>query len=383
MNLKNFSEIGKKLRKSSEMRRKDEFWMKKVLHLAERGRGRTSPNPMVGAVLIRDNLIVGEGYHPKAGEPHAEILAIQKAGERAKGSTLYINLEPCIHYGRTPPCVPVIIEAGIERVVIGMKDPNPLVQGEGIKALKEAGLQVEVGILEEECLRLNESFSKYILKREPFVILKIASTLDGRIATRSGESQWITGEESRRFVHRLRDQVDGVAVGIGTILRDDPFLTTRLPGGRDPFRIILDSELRIPENARVFESNPERVVLATTQRAPKEKLERLEQKGGRILICPSRKGKVDLKALLSRLGEMEITSLLVEGGSKLNGAFFDERLVDKVFLFISPKCLGDPQALGIFGGRGIEELQKALPLKEITFRRMGEDLLVEGYPQKS
>lgn len=365
------------------MRGKDEFWMMKVLHLAEKGRGRTSPNPMVGAILIRDEMIAGEGYHQKAGTPHAEILAIQKAGERAKGSTLYINLEPCIHYGRTPPCVPAILQAGIRRVVIGMEDPNPLVQGKGIKALKEAGLQVEVGVLEKECQRLNESFSKYILKREPFVILKIAATLDGRIATRTGESQWITGEESRRFVHRLRDQVDGVVVGIGTIMKDDPLLTTRLPGGRDPFRIILDSELRIPENARVFGSNPERVILATTQRAPKEKLERLEQKVGRILICDSRKGKVDLKILLSKLGEMEITSLLVEGGSQVNGAFFDERLMDKVFLFLSPKWFGDPLALGIFSGKGVEELQKVLPLKEITLRKIGEDLLVEGYPEKN
>lgn len=356
--------------------------MMKVLHLAERGRGRTSPNPMVGAILIRDGLRVGEGYHQRAGAPHAEILAIQKAGEWARGSTLYINLEPCIHYGRTPPCVPAIIESGIRRVVIGMEDPNPLVQGGGIKALKEAGLQVEVGILEEECRRLNESFSKYILKREPFVMLKIAATLDGRIATRTGASQWISHEESRRFVHRLRDQVDGVLVGIGTILKDDPLLTTRLPGGRDPFRIILDSELRIPENARVFGSDPGKVVLVTTPGAPKEKLERLAEKVGRILLCDSREGKVDLKELLPKLGEMEMMSLLVEGGSRVYGDFFDKRLIDKVFLFLSPKWLGDPLAPGIFGGRGEEELEKALSLKEVTLRRIGEDLLVVGYPEK-
>lgn len=362
--------------------KRDEFWMRRVLHLAERGRGRTSPNPMVGAILIRDGLIVGEGYHQKAGDPHAEILAIQKAGERAKGATLYINLEPCIHHGRTPPCVPAILEAGIRNVIIGMEDPNPSVRGRGIKALKKAGLQVEVGILEMECRRLNESFIKYILNREPFVILKIAATLDGRIATRTGVSQWITCEESRRFVHRLRDQVDGLVVGIGTILKDDPLLSTRIPGGRNPYRIILDSELKIPENARLFSSSPERVILATTDHAPREKFEHLRPKVGEILICNSKGGRVDLKSLLARLGEMEMMSLLVEGGSQVNGSFFDEGLIDKVLVFISPKWFGDPHALGIFSGKGVDEIPKALSLKEITLRRIGEDLVVEGYPRK-
>jgi diaminohydroxyphosphoribosylaminopyrimidine deaminase/5-amino-6-(5-phosphoribosylamino)uracil reductase len=361
------------------MRKKDEFWMRRALHLAGRGGGRTSPNPMVGAILIKEGLVIGEGYHQRAGEPHAERLALERAGQQAKGSTLYINLEPCTHYGKTPPCVPAILEAGVSRVVIGMEDPNPLVKGEGIRALKEAGLEVEIGILEKECRRLNEAFCKYILKKEPFVILKIAATLDGRIATRTGVSQWITSEESRRFVHRLRDQVDGVLVGVGTILRDDPLLTTRLPGGRDPYRIVLDSQLRIPEDSKILHTNPQRLILATTERAPREKLKRLEPKVGRMMVCPMKEGRVDLKALVSRLGEMEMMSLLVEGGSRVNGAFLDERLIDKVLLFLSPKCLGDPQALGIFGGRGIENLKEALSLKEMRVRRIGEDLLVEGY----
>ncbi|MEW6376507.1 MAG: bifunctional diaminohydroxyphosphoribosylaminopyrimidine deaminase/5-amino-6-(5-phosphoribosylamino)uracil reductase RibD, partial [Thermodesulfobacteriota bacterium] len=279
----------------------DEHWMKRVLRLAEKGRGRTSPNPMVGAVLVKDGKVVGEGYHARAGEAHAEILAIRKAGEEARGSTLYLNLEPCTYYGRTPPCAPVVIEAGVKRVVIGMEDPNPLVKGKGVGNLTSAGLDVVVGILEKECRRLNEAFCKYILKKEPFTILKVASTLDGKIATRKGDSKWISGEASRRYVHRLRDQVDGIVVGIGTILKDDPMLTVRIKGGRDPYRIILDSRLRIPEGAKVIGTSPSKTIVATTELAPKEKVERLEKNGVRVLIFDSKQGRVHLKPCLSKL----------------------------------------------------------------------------------
>lgn len=360
------------------MKKKDEFWMRQVISLAERGRGRTSPNPMVGALLVKDERVVGEGYHQKAGDPHAEILALQKAGGEAKGSTLYVNLEPCTHYGRTPPCVPDLIVAGVKRVVIGMEDPNPLVRGKGIKALGEAGLDVEVGLLKKECEKLNEAYCKYIVKKEPFIILKVAITLDGKMATRWGVSQWITGEESRHFVHRLRDQVDGVLVGIGTVLKDNPSLTVRLYGGRNPYRIVLDSKLRIPEEAKVFGSDPSKLVLATTEHAPKKRIEDLESKVGRILVCPSKEGRVDISLLLRRLGEMEIMSLLIEGGSLVNGSFFDERKIDKVLLFLSPKLLGDVKAPGIFLGRGIENLGDVIPLKEMRIRKIGEDLLIEG-----
>lgn len=364
------------------MTKDDERWMKRALRLAARGRGRTSPNPMVGALLVRDGKLIGEGYHKKAGEAHAEIIAIKRAGDAARGATLYINLEPCSHYGKTPPCAPALIEAGVKRVVVGMEDPNPLVKGKGLETLRRAGLDVETGILEEECRRLNEAFCKYILKKEPFVMMKIASTLDGKIATQRGESKWITGEASRRFVHRLRDQVDGLLVGIGTILKDDPLLTARIRGGRDPYRIILDSRLRIPEGARVVANSPAKTIIATTELAPGEKRETLEKKGVRVLILDSTQERVNLRSLLSKLGEMEMMSLLIEGGSEVNGSFLDQGLIDKIFLFLSPKLMGDYQAPGIFKGRGAAMLEETLSLNQLSVKKVGEDILVEGYLKK-
>jgi diaminohydroxyphosphoribosylaminopyrimidine deaminase / 5-amino-6-(5-phosphoribosylamino)uracil reductase len=360
----------------------DEQWMKEVLHLAKKGRGRTSPNPMVGAIIVKGGKVIGRGYHARAGDPHAEILSLQEAGGKAKGGVLYINLEPCTHFGRTPPCAPRVIEAQVKRVVIGMEDPNPKVKGKGIFVLREAGIDVEVGILEKECRRLNEAFCKYIVKKEPFVVLKVASTLDGRIATRRGDSQWITGEAARRFVHQLRDRVDGVLVGIGTILKDDPMLTARVRGGHDPYRIVLDSRLRISEKARVFERSPSRVIIATTREGSKEKKKRLERKGVRVLVLDSKEGRVDLKACLKRLGSVGIMTLLVEGGSIVNGSFFDERAVDKFYLFFSPKWMGDPEAPGIFGGQGVRDLAEVTHLRQIHSRRMGEDFLLEGYVER-
>jgi diaminohydroxyphosphoribosylaminopyrimidine deaminase/5-amino-6-(5-phosphoribosylamino)uracil reductase len=357
----------------------DERWMKRALHLAKKGSGRTSPNPMVGAVLVKDGRVVGEGYHIQAGEAHAEILALRQAREEAKGAALYLNLEPCTHYGRTPPCAPAVIEAGVRRVVIGMEDPNPLVRGKGLETLRSAGLTVEMGVLENACRRLNEAFCKYILKKEPFVILKVAATLDGKIAAREGDSKWISGEASRRLVHRLRNQVDGIVVGIGTIVKDDPMLTARITGGRDPDRIILDSRLRIPEDAKVIEISPAKTIVATTELAPKDKRERLERKGVRILVLDSKEGRVNLKTCLSRLGEMEMVNVLVEGGSQVNGAFLDEGLIDKFLLFLSPKLIGDHQAIGIFGGKGVASLKEAISLNEFRVRRTGGDLLLEGY----
>jgi len=361
------------------MLRSDEYWMRRALRLAEKGRGRTSPNPMVGAVLVKNGEVVGEGYHAKAGEAHAEVLSIREAGEGAEGATLYLNLEPCIHYGKTPPCAPAVIEAGVRRVVVGMEDPNPLVRGRGLETIKKAGLDVKVGVLERECQRLNEAFCKYILKKEPFVILKVAATFDGKIATRDGESKWISGEASRRLVHRLRDQVDGVVVGINTILKDDPMLTTRIKGGRNPYRIILDSRLRIPEEAKVIEISPSKTIIATTGLAEKEKINKLEKRGIQILTLESNQGRVDLRHLLTKLGEMEMISLLVEGGTQINGSFLDEGLIDKILFFLSPKLIGDNQAFGIFGGRGVANLKEAFSLHEIRAKRVGEDILLEGY----
>ncbi len=357
----------------------DEHWMRRALHLAKKGRGRTSPNPLVGAVLVKNGQIIGEGYHTKAGESHAEIVALRKAGDKAEGATLYLNLEPCTHYGKTPPCAPAVIEAGVSRVVVGMEDPNPKVTGKGVTSLMEAGVDVKMGILERECRKLNEAFCKYISHQIPFVILKVAATLDGKVATRNGESKWITGEVSRRFVHRIRDQVDGIIVGIRTVLKDDPMLTARIKGGKDPFRIVLDSRLRIPENSKVIEASPSKAIIATTEIAPQRKIESLEKKGVRVLIFGSKMGKVDLKPCLSKLGEMGMMSLLVEGGSQVSGSFLDEGLVDKILLFLSPKLIGDSLAPGIFGGEGTHQLRDAFPITELKIRRMGEDILLEGY----
>jgi diaminohydroxyphosphoribosylaminopyrimidine deaminase/5-amino-6-(5-phosphoribosylamino)uracil reductase len=267
----------------------------------------------------------------------------------------------------------------VRKVVVGMEDPNPLVKGRGVARLKQAGLDLKLGILEKDCYRLNEAFCKYIVEREPFIILKMAATLDGKLATRNGESQWITGEPARRFVHHLRDQVDGVVVGIGTVLRDDPMLTVRIRGGRDPYRIIFDSRLRIPENARVVDLSPSRTIVATTEMASQDKIERLRRKGVRVLISDSKSGKVDLKSSLFKLGELGLMSLLVEGGSQINGSFLDQGLIDKIFLFLSPKLIGDPLAPGIFGGSGVASLKETISVKDLKVKKIGEDILVEGY----
>jgi diaminohydroxyphosphoribosylaminopyrimidine deaminase/5-amino-6-(5-phosphoribosylamino)uracil reductase len=360
----------------------DEKWMRRVLHLAEKGRGRTSPNPMVGAILVKRGRLVGEGYHARAGERHAEIAALTNAGEKARGATLYLNLEPCTHYGKTPPCVPAVIKAGVRKVVVGIEDPNPLVKGRGVARLMEAGLDVKVGVLEKECHTINEAFRKYIVQHEPFVILKVAATLDGKLATRTGESQWITGETSRRFVHRLRDEVDGVVVGIGTVLRDDPLLTARIRGGRDPYRIVFDSRLRIPENAKMVDLSPSKTIVATTEMASRDKIERLRKRGVRMLISDSESGKVNLQFVLQKLAEMGMMSLLLEGGSQLSGSFLDQRLIDKILLFLSPKLIGDPLAPGIFSGAGVSSLKETIPVKDLKVRKIGDDILVEGYLEK-
>jgi diaminohydroxyphosphoribosylaminopyrimidine deaminase/5-amino-6-(5-phosphoribosylamino)uracil reductase len=356
-----------------------EHWMKRALLLARKGKGRTSPNPLVGAVLVKRGKVMGEGYHAKAGKAHAEIVAIERAGKDARGSTLYVNLEPCTHYGKTPPCAPAVVQAGVRRVVVGMVDPNPLVKGKGISTLRKAGIDVQIGTLEKQCKTLNEAFCKYILVKEPFVILKAAATLDGKIATRNGESKWISNEASRRLVHGVRNEVDAVVVGVGTILKDDPLLTARIRGGRDPVRIILDSRLRIPEDARVIGVSSSRTLIATTTLAPRDKIERLEKAGAQVVLVESKNGKVDLRSFLSKLGELGMMSILVEGGSQVNGAFLDGGLIDKLLLFLSPRMMGDPQALGIFQGKGFEHLKEAASVEDIKIRRIGEDILVEGY----
>jgi diaminohydroxyphosphoribosylaminopyrimidine deaminase/5-amino-6-(5-phosphoribosylamino)uracil reductase len=360
----------------------DRTFMERALALARRGKGRTSPNPMVGAVVVREGRVVGEGYHLRAGSDHAEVIALQEAGELTPGSTLYVTLEPCCHYGKTPPCTERIIAAGISRVVSCMVDPNPLVQGKGFERLKEAGIRVEWGLLEEEARRLNEAYLKFIISGLPFVILKGAASLDGKIATRTGSSRWITGPPARERVHRMRDEVDAVLVGIGTVLKDDPELTTRLPGGegKDPKRIVLDSQGRLPLHSKVVVSpSTAGTLLVTTPSCPPEKVKELESRGVEVWKVEGKEGKIPLRPLLKRLAERGIVSLLIEGGSEVNASALEEGIVDKMVLFLAPRLLGGSVAPSLVGGKGVGRLEEAWTLENISVERLGDDIMVEGY----
>ena len=355
----------------------DKEYMRLALKLAIKAIGRTSPNPLVGAVIVKNDRIVGKGYHKRAGKPHAEINALNMAGERARGATLYLNLEPCAHFGRTPPCTKRIISSGIKKVVAAMIDPNPLNCGRGVKELRRAGVKVKTGVLEEEAKRVNESYVKYITTKRPFVILKTAMSLDGKIATRTGDSKWITNERSRKYLHRLRREVDAVLVGIETVLRDDPRLTSRILA-RNPLRVVVDNRARIPLGAKVLNREAPTIV-ATTKFASKRKIEALRKKGARVLVIKDRDEKVDLKELLKRLGKLEIVSLLVEGGGRINASFLENSLVDKVLFFVAPKIIGGEEAITPVEGEGIERIKDAIELRDISIKRLGEDVLVEGY----
>ncbi|HWP45822.1 MAG TPA: bifunctional diaminohydroxyphosphoribosylaminopyrimidine deaminase/5-amino-6-(5-phosphoribosylamino)uracil reductase RibD [Candidatus Limnocylindrales bacterium] len=365
------------------MEHQDFLFMQAALELAEKGRGCTSPNPMVGSVVVRNGEIVGRGYHQKAGKPHAEIEALLDAGEKSQGATLYVNLEPCCHYGRTPPCVGRIIQAGIRRVVVAMEDPNPKVKGRGIQELRAAGIEVQVGILENEARKLNEAFIKYITTGQPFVVCKMAMSLDGKIATVSGESKYITRPQSREWVHRLRSELDAVMVGINTVIKDDPLLTVRLENrsGRNPHRVIIDSTLRIPLEARVLDKDPvAKTLIFTLESAPVEKRKHLEAQGALVFsVKRNDRGKVLLRSVLEQLGQMEISSLLIEGGAEINASAFEENLVDKVICFIAPKIIGGRNAPTPVGGEGILNLSEAIPLYQIQTRMLGEDVMIEGY----
>ncbi len=362
----------------------DEKYMRMALRLAAKARGRTSPNPMVGAVVVKNGRAVARGWHKKAGEPHAEAIALGNAGEAARGATLYVTLEPCSHEGkRTPPCSPLVIRSGVRRVVVAMIDPNPRVSGAGVKALRFAGIRVETGLLEAEAMKLNEAFIKHISTGMPFVTLKIAQTLDGKIATASGESKWITGEEARKEGRKLRDHHDAILVGINTVLKDDPSLTARTANGRDPIRVIVDSKLRIPMHARVLtQKSSARTIVASIPGAPKTKIRRLQNAGVEVLLVKSDKGRVGLRALMKKLGEMDIMSVLIEGGSEVNAAALKNGIVDKAVLFIAPMLMTGRDALCSIGGRSPARLIQAIKLHGITSRFVGQDLLVEGYIRK-
>ncbi len=357
-----------------------ESYMRRALDLARRAEGRTRPNPPVGAVVVQEGKIVGEGFHEAAGKAHAEIIALQSAGDLARGADLYVTLEPCSHYGRTGPCADAVIEAGVKRVVAGMCDPNPRVCGIGLEKLRQAGIVVQSGILEKDCRFLIAPFAKHVRSGLPFVTLKTAVTLDGRTATSTGDSQWISNESSREKVHRLRDRVDAIMAGSGTVLRDNPHLTTRLPeGGRDPVRILIDGMLRIPEDAHVLDtSSGTRVLIAAAQDAPHEKKKRLRDRGVEILELPEREGKVSLPDLMRTLGKMEIQHILLEGGAELNAALLREELIDRFMIFVAPLLIGGGDGKGIFSGKGAERLSDAVRLEDIRISRFGNDTLIEG-----
>ena len=360
----------------------DERFMGRALRLAANGWGRTSPNPMVGAVLVHNGRVVGRGWHHRAGLEHAEILAIREAGGLARGATVYVNLEPCCIHGHTPPCTDALIRAGVRRVVVGMPDPNPKVNGNGVGQLRRAGIAVNVGVLEERCRRLNEVFAGFITRGRPFVILKAAASIDGRTATPGGESRWITGEAARREVHRLRKGVDAILVGAETVIADDPLLTARPAPVRAerPLRIVLDGRLRIPAKARLFYDDTPPVIVVTTKGAPARKIGALEKAGAEVLTLPDRGGKkVSMKALMKRLGRRGITSVLIEGGAETHARAFEDGVVDKVVFFYAPMVIGGGRAPGMIGGDGCGNLKNAWKLDRMRTRRFGPDIMVEGY----
>jgi diaminohydroxyphosphoribosylaminopyrimidine deaminase/5-amino-6-(5-phosphoribosylamino)uracil reductase len=359
--------------------------MRRAIELAQEGVGYTSPNPLVGAVIVKNGRIIGEGYHKLYGGPHAEINAFKNAIEDVEGATMYVTLEPCSHYGKTPPCANTIVEKKISKVVIGMMDPNPIVAGRGIKILEKNGIEVITGILEGEVRKLNEIFIKYITTKLPFCILKTAMTLDGKIATSTGDSMWITNEGSRNYVHKIRHRVSGIMVGIGTILADNPKLTTRLDNkeGKDPIRIIVDTTAKIPLDSNVLNTNSKaRTIIVTTENADDEKLEAIKAKGAEIIITPLRNNKVDLSFLMQRLAESGIDSILIEGGSTLNYSALEEGIIDKVISFIAPKIIGGNDAKTPVGGEGIKYVKDAILLENIQVSRFNEDIMIEGYLRK-
>lgn len=361
----------------------DAGFMREALVQARKGLGRTSPNPSVGSVIVRHGEIIAKGYHRRAGLPHAEVEALNKLDETASGTTLYVTLEPCNHYGRTPPCTDLILKSGIARVVVGMEDPNPGVSGGGCGFLRKNGISVTTGVLEAECRRLNEAFTKFITRRRPFVAIKSALTLDGWSATATGHSKWITNDKSRQYVHRLRDQSDAVMVGIGTVLADDPLLTTRLKRGRgkDPLRIIVDAHLKTPLNSKVLNNDSSaETIIAVGPDVTFDSSKEFRKKGARILTCPIKAGRIDLTTLMDKLGEMSVVSLLVEGGASIIGSLLRERLVDKFYVFKAPKILGGDDGIPMAAGLGPHKMDQCLLLKNLQVRRFGDDILTMSYP---
>ncbi len=357
----------------------DKVWMGRALELAERGRGWVEPNPLVGAVVVREGQLVGEGWHQRYGEAHAEVHALTAAGEAARGATLYVTLEPCCHRGKTPPCTEAVLRSGIRRVVAAMSDPFPAVAGRGGELLLQAGVLVEFGAGESEARRINAPYLKLLATGRPWVHAKWAMTLDGKIATRSGDSRWISNESSRRLVHELRGRMDAVLVGIGTVLADDPQLIARPPGPRTPARIVLDSLGRIPEDSNLVRTaRAVPTILATTERAPETKREILRACGCEVLIQPEYRGRVGVESLLAELGRRRFTNVLVEGGSGIFGALLDASALDELHLFVAPLLIGGATATSAIGGEGIDRIANAPRWTEWTHRDVDGDLYLHG-----
>ncbi|MFC4777509.1 bifunctional diaminohydroxyphosphoribosylaminopyrimidine deaminase/5-amino-6-(5-phosphoribosylamino)uracil reductase RibD [Paenibacillus sp. GCM10023252] len=358
----------------------DEYYMSLALDLAAKAKGQTNINPIVGCVVVKDGRLIGVGTHLKRGTGHAEVHALQMAADEAAGATVYVTLEPCSHFGITPPCCDRIIAAKAARVVVAAVDPNPQVAGRGIAKLREAGIQVDVGVLEQQSTVMNEVFNKYITTRLPFITLKTASTLDGKIAAHTGDSKWITGPVAREQVHTLRHQHQAIMVGISTVLADDPQLNTRAAvPAIDPIRIIVDSKLRIPLDARVVKDGGARTIVLASAAADLRKKEQLEAAGVEVHLCGN-EDKVDLKQAMTLLGQLDIGSILLEGGGRLNGAMLEAELVDKIVLYIAPKIIGGPEAPGTFTFRGFDRMADALELRDLQVEMAGSDICVTGYP---
>ncbi len=370
-------------RKNGDFLSYDEKYMRLAMQLAGNAIGRTSPNPLVGAVIVKDNRVVGCGWHRKAGTPHAEVHALNQAGELAQGADVYVTLEPCAHYGKTPPCAKALVEAKVKNVYGGLLDVNPKVAGKGFKILENAGIHVEYGFLQDELRKQNEVFFKWIEHKKPFIVLKAAMTLDGKIATATGQSKWITNETSRAYGYKLRDIYDGIMVGINTVIEDNPMLTARVDGGKNPIRIVVDSSLKIDINANVVQDKSAKTIIATTDKANKDKILKLQaQDVDVIVVDKDENDKVDIEKLLDILGQQNICSILVEGGATLSGSFVAKKLVDKVYFFIAPKIVGGKEAKTPVAGTGILNLQEALALKDIQIEKLEEDILIIGRVDK-
>ena len=370
-------------RKNGDFLSYDEKYMRLAMQLAGNAIGRTSPNPLVGAVIVKDNRVVGCGWHRKAGTPHAEVHALNQAGELAQGADVYVTLEPCAHYGKTPPCAKALVEAKVKNVYGGLLDVNPKVAGKGFKILEDAGIHVEYGFLQDELRKQNEVFFKWIEHKKPFIVLKAAMTLDGKIATATGQSKWITNETSRAYGYKLRDIYDGIMVGINTVIEDNPMLTARVDGGKNPIRIVVDSSLKIDINANVVQDKSAKTIIATTDKADKDKILKLQAQDVDVIVVDKDKNdKVDIEKLLDILGQQNICSILVEGGATLSGSFVAKKLVDKVYFFIAPKIVGGKEAKTPVAGTGILNLQEALALKDIQIEKLEDDILIIGRVDK-